>query len=208
VFLHSKFILIAISLLLVGSCQSQTRDFAQLNSLEWHMTNHDLHMTRSRLSSPDNVHLLQLEWIFNNTDDEPIENSPLVVGNVGYTQDNHMRVRAFDIRNDRTSPGSLTRLSALTLVSITTLTALHTTMKFSMYLLELEALMALSATEGTVIWETRVRSAHPGFRIRSIPSVWDYIIIGAALGDQPPTTTAAPFGSESHQSNHWRRDMD
>lgn len=164
------------------------------------MTNHDLHMTRSSpqtLISPDNVHLLEVEWIFNNTDDEPIENSPLIVGNVVYSQDNRMRVRAFDIFNgsnlfwefDPTLPeAAVVDNNAHGIAYFDGVLYVPTGTRGT--------LIALNATEGTVIWETRVLSTHPGFRIGSIPSVWqDYVIIGAALGDQPPNIEAAPFGS-------------
>lgn len=52
-------------------------------------------------------------------------------------------------------------------------------------------IIALNGSDGTILWESEKLSNESNFRIGAPPVVWqDYLLIGAALGDQPPVTPA------------------
>ena len=64
----------------------------------WTMVNHDNSMSRHSNQTAigkDNVNQLEVKWILNTG--ATIEDSPLIVGNTGYVQNNKYQVIAFDM---------------------------------------------------------------------------------------------------------------
>ena len=65
---------------------------------DWVTVNHDILYTQNSpqtIIGKDNVNRLQVKWILDNLN--PIEQSPIIVGDRGYVQDNKARVIAFDL---------------------------------------------------------------------------------------------------------------
>jgi alcohol dehydrogenase (cytochrome c) len=87
--LMSKEIILALMLLTISVAAGQ----------DWPMVNYDITMSRNSPQTDigkNNVNQLQAIWMLNTG--QPIENSPLIVGNMGYIQNNAMIVHAFDLK--------------------------------------------------------------------------------------------------------------
>jgi alcohol dehydrogenase (cytochrome c) len=158
---------------------------------DWITANHDHLGTRNSLQTTigkNNVSQLQVKWILNN--DRSIENPPLIIGDRGYAQDNAMKVIAFDANTGlnlwQYDPGlSPSELAARGAFShgmtydqgvIFAPTGLNGTV------------VALNATNGELIWESAsIGPNQLGYELPMPPLIWnDYVVVGAALGDDPP----------------------
>jgi alcohol dehydrogenase (cytochrome c) len=55
-----------------------------------------------------------------------------------------------------------------------------------------KTVVALNAANGSLLWESPVIANGTAFRVSSPPMIWnDYVIVGSALGDDPPFTVPA-----------------
>ena len=161
------------------------------NKDNWITANHDHLGTRNSLQTTigkNNVSQLQVKWILNS--DRAIENPPLIIGDRGYAQDNAMKVIAFDANTGlnlwQYDPGlSPSELAARGAFShgmtydqgvIFAPTGLNGTV------------VALNATNGELIWESAsIGPNQLGYELPFPPLIWrDYVVVGAALGDDPP----------------------
>jgi alcohol dehydrogenase (cytochrome c) len=160
---------------------------------DWITANHDHFGTRNSLQTTigkNNVSQLQVKWILNNDNGYAIENPPLIIGERGYAQDNAMRVIAFDVNTGLNlwnydpglSPSQLAERGAFSHGMtydqgvIFAPTGLNGTV------------VALNATNGELIWESAsIGPNQLGYELPMPPIVWrDYVVVGAALGDDPP----------------------
>ena len=158
---------------------------------DWLTASHDIFGTRHSLQTTIgkyNVSQLQVKWILNS--DQAIENPPLIIGDRGYAQDNSLKVIAFDVNTGlnlwKFDPGyPATQLAARNPSShgmtydqgvLFAPTGLNGTV------------IALNATNGELIWESAAIGPNQlGYELPFPPLIWgDYIIAGAALGDDPP----------------------
>jgi alcohol dehydrogenase (cytochrome c) len=160
----------------------------------WLTANHDIYGTRSSNQTTlnkNNVNTLQPKWILKS--EFPIENPPLIVGDRGYVQDNSMRVIAFDVntglniwnfdvQGQQQQLPSFLFSHGLTYDNgvIFTPTGANGTV------------VALNSTDGKVIWQSAaIGDPRQGYRLPTPPLVWkDYVVVGSALGDEPPFAPA------------------
>jgi alcohol dehydrogenase (cytochrome c) len=165
------------------------------NGTDWPMVNYNYAMSRNSpqtIVGKDNVAKLQVKWIFNTV--YPVENPPLIIGDTGYAQNNAMQVIAFnlttglckwkydpDILVNHTIPeATVSHGIAYDNGTIFAPTGPKGT------------IAALDASNGVMIWESPLLDSDRSFRIPAPPVVWDnYIIVGSALGDEPPFKPAA-----------------
>ncbi|MDR4489758.1 MAG: PQQ-binding-like beta-propeller repeat protein [Candidatus Nitrosocosmicus sp.] len=168
------------------------------NKDNWITANHDIFGKRHSLQSiidKDSVNNLQVKWVLNTQ--FPIENPPLIIGNVGYAQNNAMRVIAFDMntglnlwtfdphvadQQSQTIPrGVYSHGITYNDGVIYAPTGANGT------------IVALNSTDGDLLWQSAaIGDPSKGFRLPSPPLVWgDYVIAGSALGDEPPFAPAA-----------------
>lgn len=165
------------------------------NVTDWPMVNYDLSMTRS---SPQadigkaNVGRLQAKWVLNTG--FPVENPPLIVGDTGYAQNNAMQVIAFDLSTGLTKwkydPQILVNGSIPKAVVSHGLTYDNGTVFAPLG--PKKAVVALNASDGSVIWVSPPVNASEYYLVSAPPVVWeDYVIVGSALGDEPPFKPAS-----------------
>ena len=126
----------------------------------------------------DNVNQLEVKWILNTG--STIEDSPLIVGNTGYVQNNKYQVIAFDMdtglnkwKYDPKTGSSPAHGIAYDNGVIYAPTGPNGTV------------VALNADNGKKIWESPALQPRGGsFVLTSPPLVWkDYVILGSAFGD-------------------------
>ena len=157
---------------------------------DWPMANHDLAMTRASPQAEigkDNVGTLQVKWIFNTG--FPVENPPLIVGDTGYAQNNAMQVFAFNLTTGlckwKYDPhilvnGSVPEATVTHGITYDNGTIFAPTGPGG-------TIVALNASDGRPIWESPKVNNDESFRIPAPPVVWGgYVIVGSALGDEPP----------------------
>ena len=164
----------------------------------WITANHDIYGTRSSNQttlSKNNVNTLQPKWILNS--EFPIENPPLIVGDKGYAQDNAMNVIAFDVNSGLNlwnfDAGNLnTQTQQLPRGVFTHGLTYDNGVIFAPTGANGTA-VALNATDGKLIWQSSaIGDPELGFRLPTPPIVWkDYVVVGSALGDEPPFEPAA-----------------
>ena len=147
----------------------------------WTMVNHDNSMSRHSNQTAigkDNVNQLEVKWILNTG--STIEDSPLIVGKMGYVQNNKYQVIAFDMnaglnkwKYDPKTGSSPSHGITYDKGIIYATTGPNGTV------------VALNAENGTKIWESPALLPLGGsFVLTSPPLVWkDYLIVGASFGD-------------------------
>lgn len=147
----------------------------------WTMVNHDNSMSRHSNQTAigkDNVNQLEVKWILNTG--STIEDSPLIVGKMGYVQNNKYQVIAFDMgtglnkwKYDPKTGSSPSHGITYDKGIIYAPTGPNGTV------------VALNAENGTKIWESPALLPLGGsFVLTSPPLVWkDYLILGASFGD-------------------------
>jgi len=176
-----EYIVLALILLSISVASAQ----------DWPMVNYDNAMSRhspQTLISKNNVNQLQVKWILNTN--SSIENSPLIVGKTGYCQNNnYMQVIAFDMDTGLTKWKYSPNFTSLSvgrggfshgmscengIIYAPTGTA--------------GTVVALNATNGTVIWESPpVQPIGGAFQMVAPPLIWKNLVIaGSAGGDEPP----------------------
>jgi outer membrane protein assembly factor BamB/plastocyanin len=168
------------------------------NKDNWMEVNHDKFGSRTSIQTSinkSNVNQLQVKWILNT--DFPVENSPLIIGDRGYAQDNAMRVIAFDLNSGinlwKFDPGVADKQTQ----SIPRGVFSHG-IAFDKGVIFAPTgangtVVALNASDGKLLWQSAaIGDPSRGYRLPSPPIVWgDYVIAGSALGDEPPFGPAA-----------------
>jgi alcohol dehydrogenase (cytochrome c) len=162
---------------------------------DWPMVNHDITMSRNSPQTDigkDNVAQLQAVWVLNTG--YPIENSPLIAGDIGYVQNNAMIVHAFDLKtglsvwkyDPKVGPSG----------QIPRATNAHG-MAYDNGIIYADTgpnatVVALDAKTGKKMWESQNLipaddQARGSYRIQSPVAIWkNMIIVGNSLGDEPP----------------------
>ena len=168
------------------------------NRDNWINPYHDVLGTRSsgqNVIGKNNISGLHPKWILNTG--FPVETPPLIVGDMGYVQNNAMQVIAFNattglnlwtfdpgVANMQTQTvprGVFSHGITYDLGTIFAPTGANGTV------------VALNATSGKLLWQSAaIGDPSKGFRLPSPPIVWkDYVVVGSALGDEPPFAPAA-----------------
>jgi outer membrane protein assembly factor BamB len=154
------------------------------NKNNWIMVNHDLYGTRNSnqtIIGRNNIDKLQVKWIFN--DESGIEQSPLVVGNKVYVEDNKATVLAID---------SKTGLNLWKTKIVNGGGGMHGLSYDNGVIFgdggAIPIIVAINATNGKIIWKSELLGPSSiGYQVDSPPIVWkDYVIVGSAGGDRPP----------------------
>lgn len=170
----------------------------QKNKDNWVAPNHDIFGTRSSQQttiSKDNIKELRPKWILNTP--FPIETPPLLIGDRGYAQNNAMQVIAFNITTGLNlwtyDPGVADQQTQ----EVPRGTFSHgITYDNGIIFAPTGAngtVVAINATDGKLLWQTAaIGDPSKGFRLPSPPIVWkNYVVVGSALGDEPPFAPAA-----------------
>jgi len=147
-------------------------------------------MTRSspqNIIKACNVQHLEKEWELFGITGEPIENPPLVIGDTGYTQNNHAQISSFSIYTGDIKWSYSPEIPENSPIDMSA----HGMGYYSGILYAPTGtrgtVIALNATTGDLIWESERLNNQTSFSIGAIPIIWeDYVIIGASLGDTPP----------------------
>lgn len=149
---------------------------------DWVTVNHDILYTRNSpqtVIGKDNVNRLQVKWILDNLN--PIEQSPIIVGDKGYVQDNKARVIAFDLNTGlniwKVETGAGATLHGMTYDHGVLFAPTG----------ENSTIVAINATNGRIIWSSPALAPDGiDYEIVSPPIVWkNYVIAGSSGGDQP-----------------------
>ena len=162
---------------------------------DWTTANHDINMTRNSPQTTinkDNVNQLQVEWIFNTG--YPVENPPLIIGDTAYAQNNAMQIFAIDMKTGLNK----WKYDPHTLVNgeIPKSTSTHG-MTYNNGVIYAptgpkNTIIALNATTGKKVWESKPVQTGESYRLPAPPIIWkDYIVVGSAVGDEPPFKPAA-----------------
>jgi alcohol dehydrogenase (cytochrome c) len=168
------------------------------NKDNWVMTNHDIFGTRSSPQTTigkDNVKELSPKWILNTG--FPIETPPLIVGESGYVENNAMQVIAFDVNTGLNKwvydPGVADKQTQTIPRGVFSHGITYDKGAIFAPTGANGTVVALNATSGKLIWQSAaIGDPSKGFRLPSPPIVWkDYVIVGSALGDEPPFAPAA-----------------
>lgn len=150
---------------------------------DWTTANHDIFGSRDSnqtIIGRDNVNKLHIKWIL--PAEFVIEDAPVIVGHMGFVQDNGGNVIAF-----ATKTGLL-------------LWKLHLGTGGNMHGLTYDhgilysgtghnaTTVAMNSTNGAIIWQSSVLGpSNEGYSVATPPIVWkDYVIVGSAGGDFPP----------------------
>ena len=162
----------------------------------WTMVNHDNSMSRHSNQTAigkDNVNQLEVKWILNTG--STIEDSPLIVGKMGYVQNNKYQVIAFDMdtglnkwkydpKVEYPSPSHGIAYDNGVMYAPTGPNG---------------TVVALNAENGKKIWESPALQPLGGsFVLTSPPVVWkDYVVVGSAFGDVVLQGAPAAKGTET-----------
>jgi alcohol dehydrogenase (cytochrome c) len=149
---------------------------------EWVTVNHDLYGSRSSnqtIINKENVDSLRIKWqIVNNFE---IQDSPIIIGNIGYVQDYAGNVFAFNIDDGRVLWNVHVGYGPTMGLSydkglIFSSTASNGTV------------VAINATDGSRKWESQtLGDTSVGYSIDSFPIVWkDYVVAGSGGSGLPP----------------------
>src|SRR5215469_14208755 len=152
------------------------------NKNNWITANHDIFGTRMSNQTAigkDNVNKLQIKWVMNTPN--IVENSPIIIGDKGYVQDNDGVVYAFNattgqnLWKDSTGPGGL--MHGLTYDQNVLFVGSGRN----------ATVLAINATDGKKIWESPTLGPKTlGYGVATPPVVWkDYVVVGSAGGDFP-----------------------
>ncbi len=190
-------LLLAALLIPLAASAQVTGTGTPTNASDWPMVNYDQVMSRNSQQTEinaSNVNQLVIKWVFN-TGSQPVENTPLIINNTTYIQNNAMKVFAVDLATGlprwvydphvATTAGEVPRASS------------SHGMTYSDGVLYVptgphQTVVALNAANGSPIWESPVLANETAFRVSSPPLIWNnYVIVGSALGDNPPFTVPA-----------------
>jgi alcohol dehydrogenase (cytochrome c) len=161
------------------------------NVNNWAMVNYDLLMSRhSRQTTigKGNVANLQVKWIFNTG--FTVEDSPLIIDDKVYIQNNAMQVFALDLNTGlniwKYDPhvvlpsGLLPRATSSHGMTFDNNTVYAPTGANG-------TVVAINAINGNKVWESPKLAQGTAWRISAPPLIYNnYVIVGSALGDEPP----------------------
>ncbi len=157
------------------------------STADWPSNNYDLAMSRNSPQTTinaGNVNQLVEKWVFNAS--APVENTPLIVGNTAYAQNNNEQVFAINMSTGKSTWTFDPHQNS-------TDTSSHG-MTYENGIIYAptggnDTVVALNASDGSLIWQSPQTS--PLYDNPSPPVVWNnYIIVGGAGGDLP--TNAPP----------------
>jgi alcohol dehydrogenase (cytochrome c) len=153
------------------------------NNNNWITANHDIFGTRSSNQTAigkNNVDKLQIKWVLNTPN--MVENSPIIIGDRGYVQDNDGVVYAFNATTGQNLWKDSIALGGL----------MHG-LTYDQNVLFVGSgknatVLAINATDGKKIWESPTLGPKTlGYGVATPPVVWkDYVVVGSAGGDLPP----------------------
>lgn len=135
------------------------------------------------------------KWILNTG--FPIETPPLIVGDTGYAQNNAMQVIAFDVNTGLNKwtfdPHVADKQTQTIPIGVFTHGITYDNGVIFAPTSANGTVVALNATDGKMFWQSAaIGDPAKGFRLPSPPIVWkDYVVVGSALGDEPPFAPAA-----------------
>ncbi len=153
------------------------------NKNNWITASHDIFGTRSSNQTTidkNNVNKLQVKWIL--TTQNMIEDSPIIVGDKGFAQDNDGNIFAFNANTGEslwkvaTGNGGLMHGLTFDHGSIFAGTGRNAT------------IVALNSTTGKKIWESQILGPNQiGYGVATPPMIWkNYVVVGSSGGDYPP----------------------
>jgi outer membrane protein assembly factor BamB len=149
---------------------------------EWVTVNHDLYGSRSSnqtIINKENVDSLRIKWqIVNNFE---IQDSPIIIGNIGYVQDYAGNVFAFNIEDGRVLWNMHVGYGPTMGLSYDNGLIFSSTASNG-------TVVAINATDGSRKWESQtLGDTSVGYSIDSFPIVWkDYVIAGSGGSGLPP----------------------
>ena len=159
------------------------------NNNDWITANHDIFGTRSSNQTAigkNNVNKLEAKWVPNTPN--MVENSPIIIGDRGYVQDNDGAVYAFNATTGQNLWKDLMGTGGL----------MHG-LTYDQNVLFVGSgrnatVLAINATDGKKIWESHTLGPKSlGYGVATPPVVWkNYVIVGSAGGDYPPYPGAVP----------------
>lgn len=177
--MEKKLYLIMVSLVVVALIFSGV-----VASQNWTKVNYDDNMSRNSPQTQigkDNVDQLEVKWILNTG--ATIEGSPLIIGDIGYAQNNNFQVIAFDLEtglnkwkyDPKVNSSWPSHGLAYDDGVIYAPTGPNNT------------IVALNSEDGKKIWESSAILPLKGtYMITAPPLIWeDYVIAGSATGDVP-----------------------
>ena len=152
------------------------------NKNNWITASHDIFGTRSSNQTTidkNNVNKLQIKWILNTQN--IIEDSPIIVGDKGFAQDNDGNIFAFNANTESlwkvaTGNGGLMHGLTFDHGAVYAGSGKNATV------------VALNSTTGEKIWESQILGPNQiGYSVGSPPMIWkNYVVVGSAGGDYPP----------------------
>lgn len=153
------------------------------NKDNWITASHDIFGTRSSNQTAidkQNVGSLQVKWILNTQN--MIEDSPLIIGDMGFAQDNDGNIFAFNATTGenlwKVATGNGGLIHGLTFDNgvVYAGTGKNATV------------LALNATNGKKIWQSQILGPNQiGYSVSTPPIVWkNFVVVGSAGGDYPP----------------------
>jgi alcohol dehydrogenase (cytochrome c) len=149
---------------------------------EWVTVNHDLYGSRSSnqtIINKENVDSLRIKWqIVNNFE---IQDSPIIIGNIGYVQDYAGNVFAFNIEDGRVLWNVHVGYGPTMGLSYDNGLIFSSTASNG-------TVVAINATDGSREWESQtLGDTSVGYSIDSFPIVWkDYVVAGSGGSGLPP----------------------
>ena len=149
---------------------------------EWVTVNHDLYGSRSSnqtIINKENVDSLRIKWqIVNNFE---IQDSPIIIGNIGYVQDYAGNVFAFNIEDGRVLWNVHVGYGPTMGLSYDNGLIFSSTASNG-------TVVAINATDGSRKWESQtLGDTSVGYSIDSFPIVWkDYVVAGSGGSGLPP----------------------
>jgi alcohol dehydrogenase (cytochrome c) len=153
------------------------------NINNWITPNHDIFGTRSSNQTTigkNNLDKLQIKWVLNTPN--MVENSPIIIGERGYVQDNDGVVYAFNA----TTGQNLWKDSIALGGDMHGLTYDQNVLFVGSG--KNATVLAINATDGKKLWESPTLGPKTlGYGVATPPVVWkDYVVVGSAGGDYPP----------------------
>jgi alcohol dehydrogenase (cytochrome c) len=150
---------------------------------DWITANHDIFGSRDSnqtLIGKHNVNKLHIKWIL--PAEFVIEDPPVIVGHMGFVQDNGGNVIAFATKTGLV----LWRLHLGTGGNMHGLTYDHGILYSGTG--HNATTVAMNSTNGAIIWQSSVLGpSKEGYSVATPPIVWkNYVIVGSAGGDFPP----------------------
>lgn len=172
-----------LSLLPKSGNNNITLGTEKTNNNNWLSVNHDVFGTRSSNQTAigkNNLDKLQIKWILNTPN--MVENSPIIIGDRGYMQDNDGVIYAFNA----TSGQNLWKDAIALGGDMHGLTYYHNVLFVGSG--NNATVLAINATNGKKIWESPTLGPKTlGYGVATPPVVWkNYVVVGSAGGDYPP----------------------